>query len=220
MKHGPVRTVASANPTLMLLDGGVCEGGRWPLCVALEIRVYYAAGTAELLRVRLEPCDAPGRVAIKSHDPGGEPDGVAVVRWQDLPGTLLHARCLAVLAVHWFGSVEMTPRIVGDPLWTFLSADFQIFAAESQTLRFQLHSAGDANAALHCRADNDPAWQCRTARLTRADADPLRALLHHGMDHIRPKVLRRPLAVSPPPGAIEQEARPADHGPAGLSERV
>lgn len=161
----------------------------WPVAVSADLQLRYFAGPADRLQVCLEPCDKPGRVSITSSEPGPELGHPHRVRWNDLPGEVLYARCFAVLAVHWFGSIDMTPRIVGAPLWAMLSADFTLDDAESQTLQFQLQSIGHERAALRCRMQRNQPWLTRTVLLATADADPLRALLSHGMEYVRPTLL-------------------------------
>ena len=167
----------------------------WPAPVMAHIRVSYGTGPAETWRMRLEPAGADGRVRTVLWGPSSDAPESRLIDFVDLPGRTTFARCMGVLAMHLFESIEMPPRVVGPPLWQGVVTELTLEGDEPQTMQFELHALGGGRATLKTRLRRDQAAVATTIALDSHDADPLRALLRIGLTHIRPTVTRKPVAL-------------------------
>lgn len=156
---------------------------QWPVTVDIAVRVDYPNGPPEHNRLRLDGLSAASAVRVSRSRPGANPQEPELVRWTDLPGETLFMRCLNVLAVNLFGSVEMPPRIVGTPLWSALTLDMTLAADDPQALHLEVGGAAAGHAHLRWRLRRDKPLQTSLVVLDNLDADPLRAVLRLGMSH-------------------------------------
>ncbi|MDL2337730.1 MAG: hypothetical protein QFE16_07810 [Pseudomonadota bacterium] len=171
----------------------------WPETVNVDIRVHYASGAPDCQVMAVSPC-APDRSLLALLTPARlEPSDLQRAGWSDLSGQSLFRRCLGVLALHWFGSVEMVPRVRGAPLWRSLSVEMTMPSAMLlHSLKFDLQVISDGAAMLRYQFQRNDPLTSRTVPLDVLDADPLRALLRVGASRVKPVAGRRQ-AESPVP---------------------
>lgn len=186
-------------------------GEQWPAAVNVEIQVHYRSGAPEHLMFAVEPCAMAHAVRVVSPRPGLEPLQPHPVGWFDLPGRTMYQRCLSVLALHWFGSVDMAPRVRGVPLWRSLSVEMTMPSATATRLKFDLQVSSDTRATLRYQFRRDQPLVSRTVDLDALDADPLRALLRVALGRVKPVAAPR-RAASPrprPPSRVDSSPHAA-----------
>ena len=188
---------------------------RWPDWVTVSVQIHYASGPSECKVLSVAPCVPNQTVRVMVPGPGSDPLEMQRLRWVDLPGQSLYLRCLSVLALHWFGSIEMVPRVRGAPLWNSLSVEMTMPSAEGHRMRFDLQVLNDTSATLRYQFQRDQPLVSRTVALEALDADPLRALLRLGASRVKPVALQRKVA----PQATRSSLR-ADINSHSPSQRV
>jgi hypothetical protein len=151
--------------------------GRWPAPIDLRLRVDHGAGAPERGRWSLAPTRHVREVRIRGGWLGEGADAPRVMVWAGFAGRSLEQRCIGVLAVHHFGTADMSPRIVGAPLWQSVSATFVIWNRAAAASQIELQRVAGSQVLLVRRRSGDAPWSERPFALERADADPLRALL-------------------------------------------
>ncbi len=170
---------------------------RWPELVNVEVQVHYASGAPDRKVFSIEPCPSEHAVRVFSPRPGCDPLATHRIGWVDLPGRSLYQRCLSVLALHWFGSIEMVPRVRGAPLWRSLSAELSMPSADMHRLKFDIQALTDTSATLRYQFRRDQPLVSGTVALDPIDADPLRTLLRVGLGRVKPMVAPRKAAAKP-----------------------
>ena len=163
----------------------------WPESVHVEVQVHYAFGAPDLTLFSVEPCSSPHAVRVSSPRNGRDPLELHRIGWVDLPGRSMYLRCLSVLAIHWFGSTDMVPRVRGAPLWRSLRAEMSTPSAGMNRLKFDIQVVGDTSATLRYQFRRDLPLIHRTVALDALDADPLRALIRVGLGRVRPTAAPR-----------------------------
>ncbi|MDO9314851.1 MAG: hypothetical protein Q7T97_09945 [Burkholderiaceae bacterium] len=172
-------------------------GDCWPESVRVEIEVYYASGPPDRKMFSVEPCPSMHAVRVFNLRPGCDSIEMHRFGWGDLPGRALYQRCLSVLALHWFGSIDMVPRVRGVPLWRSLSAELSMPSADVDRVKFDIHAVSDASATLRYQFRRDQPLVSGTVVLDPLDADPLRALLRVGLGRVKPMAAPRKVASKP-----------------------
>ena len=185
----------------------------WPESIHVEVQVHYAIGMPEHKYVWVEPCVSAHAVRVGSPRAGLDPLEMQRIGWVDLPGRSLYMRCLSVLALHWFGSIDMVPRVRGAPLWRSLSVEMTMPATDMNRLKFDIQVVNDASATLRYQFRRNQPLVSRTVLLDAVDADPLRALLRVGMVRIKPMAAPRK-AVSLRSGRLSLHTDQNAHAPA------
>ena len=137
---------------------------------------------------------------------GRDPLELHRIGWVDLPGRSMYLRCLSVLAIHWFGSTDMVPRVRGAPLWRSLRAEMSTPSAGMNRLKFDIQVVGDTSATLRYQFRRDLPLIHRTVALDALDADPLRALIRVGLGRVRPMAEPR----KPVSQRVVRQASPVD----------
>jgi len=164
------------------LDMDMNTAGQWPGRVRVGIRIEHARGQPEEWRLALDPGAAPCSVTVAA-DAGltARGEGRHLI-WQDLPGRTLRMRSLGAVAVAMFDSVRMVPRICGLPLWRSASLVLSAEGHELRSTQIELLADAEAPRAVlrHRHGLNEP-WIERAIVLLNWDADPMRAMLRHGM---------------------------------------
>ncbi len=171
---------------------------RWPDWVTVSVQVHYASGPAECKVLSVAPCVPNQTVRVMLAGPDGDAMEMQRLRWVDLPGQSLYLRCLSVLALHWFGSIEMAPRVRGAPLWSSLSLEMTMPSSEGHRMRFDLVMQNETSATLRYQFQRDQPLVSRTVALEPLDADPLRALLRVGASRVKPVAVQRKVVVAQP----------------------
>lgn len=164
------------------LDTDMSTAGQWPGRVRIMVRIDHSQGRPEEWRLALDPGASPGSVMVVA-DAGLTARGEGRhLFWPDLPGRTLRMRSLGVVAVAVFDSVRMVPRISGLPLWRNASLMLSAEGHEQRCTQIELlASDGTSRAVLRHRHGPAEPWIERPIVLLNWDADPMRALLRHGM---------------------------------------
>ena len=172
----------------------------WTEPVNVEVQVHYAIGPPDGHLLSVRPCETAHAVRVFSPLPGRDPLETCRIRWVDLPGRALYQRCLSVLALHWFSSIEMVPRVRGAPLWHSLSVEMAVPSAETARLKIDIQLVNETAATLRYQFWREQPLVRHTVDLQALDADPLRALLRVGLGWVKPlPVQRRPASPRPRP---------------------
>lgn len=165
----------------------------WPEPVNVDVQVHYAIGPPDGHLLSVRPCETARAVRVFGPLPGRESLEARRIRWVDLPGRALYQRCLSVLALHWFGSIEMVPRVRGVPLWRSLSVEMTVPSADTGRLKVDLQLVDETAATLRYQFWREQPLVRHTVDLQALDADPLRALLRVGLGWVKPlPVPRKP----------------------------
>lgn len=168
------------------LTADFSTAGRWPAPVRAGLCVAYGQGPAEIHDIRFDAGArfSEVRVSVLTSSGRGEPAvHIDHLDWTMLPGVSLYARCLNLLAVHWFGSLEMPPRAIGAPIWSGLTLTIGRDVATAPRLRFELQSNGHERASVRWSLNGEIDRPWSPVLLSTFDADPLRAVLQHAMHH-------------------------------------
>ena len=170
---------------------------RWPAPVTIEVQIHYASGAPDFKLFSVEHCESGHAVRVFSPRIGMSPLEMHRIGWVDLPGRSLYQRCLSVLALQWFGSIDMVPRVRGAPLWRSLGVEMTMTSADINRLKFDIQAVNDTSATLRYQFRRDQPLVNGVVQLDPLDADPLRALLRVGLARVKPMAAPRKVASKP-----------------------
>lgn len=183
----------------------------WPESVRVEVQVHYASGPCDARNFSVEPCPSHHAVRLFNLRLDCEPLEMHRIGWVDLPGRALYQRCLSVLALHWFGSIDMVPRVRGVPLWRSLSAELTMPSAHVNRVKFDIQAVNDTSATLRYQFRRDQPLVNGTVMLDPLDADPLRALLRVGLGRVKPMAVPRKAAARAPARSLPSHSAASGH---------